>query len=64
MPRLKFVLSCHLEEVKCNRIASHLQKAHRTHGGIGIGKTFAAECGIKRKFVMEWWNGRPRKTSA
>ena len=35
---------------------------YRTYGGIGIGQKFAAECGIKHKFVAEWRNGRPRKT--
>ena len=34
---------------------------YRTYGGIGIGQKFAAECGIKHKFVAEWRNGRPRK---
>ena len=35
---------------------------YRAYGGIGIGKKFAAECGIKHTFVAEWRNGRPRKT--
>ena len=46
MPRLKFVLQCHLEEVK-----SHQNSIiYKTYGGIGIDQKFVAECGINVNF--------------